>query len=163
MSGSGGKNDKQLAKHFSTSIKRFFWPLDGSRKKQKYLHGLKPLEVRNAGAARLFFSNLYELFVDVCESTQAPVHTGNSGEAGERVSACNLHAGHIGAAGVQSCEAVVAVGGSVCAESVIGAQLSVVQRHGVAAAHSRDVLHPGDQQHGGSPGLELDRETHGVA
>lgn len=52
------------------------------------------------------------------------------------MSACNLHTGHIGAAGVQSCEAVVVVGSSVHAESGIGAQLRVVQGRGVAAADS---------------------------
>lgn len=57
------------------------------------------------------------------------------------------------------------VGGSVQAEGVIGAQFSVVQGHGVAVADADSwaVLHPGDQQHGGSPGLELDREAHSVA
>lgn len=79
------------------------------------------------------------------------------------MTACNLHTGHIGAARVQSCEAVMVLGGGVRAESVIGAQFSMVQGHGVAVADSRAVLHPGDQQHGGSPGLELDRMMHSVA
>lgn len=79
------------------------------------------------------------------------------------MSACNLHTGHIGAASVQSCEAVVVVGGSVHAESGIGAQLRVVQGRGVAAADSWAMLHPGHQQRGGSPGLEPDRVTRSVA
>lgn len=52
------------------------------------------------------------------------------------MSACNLHTGHIGAAGVQRREAVVVVDGSVQAESVIRVQFSVVQGHGVAVADS---------------------------
>ncbi len=67
-------------------------------------------------------------------SDNPPIHTSNSRKAGEGVSACNLHTGHIGAAGVQSCEAVVVVFGSVHAEGLIGAQHSVVQSGGVAAA-----------------------------
>lgn len=79
------------------------------------------------------------------------------------MSSCDLHTGHVGAAGVQSCEAVVAAAGGVHAERVIRAQFSVVESHRVAVAGSRAALHPGHQQHGGSPGLQSDRETRRVA
>lgn len=89
------------------------------------------------------------------------LHTSNSREAGEGVGACNVHTGHIGAAGIQTCEAVVVAGGSVHAESAVGALLGLVHDRGVAAADS--FLHPGHQQCGRSPVLETDRETPGVA
>lgn len=52
------------------------------------------------------------------------------------MSACNLHTGHIGAARVQSPEAVVVVGGSVRAQSAVGVQVRVIEGRGVAAADS---------------------------
>lgn len=91
------------------------------------------------------------------------VHTGDSREAGEGASAFGLHTGHVGAAGLQSCEAVVVAVGRVHAESVKGAPVGVVQGHRGAVVDCWAVLHPGYQQRGESPGLELDRETHSVA
>lgn len=77
------------------------------------------------------------MFCHLCGPAECgSVHTSNSGEAGEGASACNLHTGHIGAAGVQGCEAVVVVDGRVRAEGVIGVQLSAVQGHSVAVADS---------------------------
>ena len=102
-------------------------------------------------------------FVDVCVPIPPSHPTGNSREAGEGESACDLHTGHVAAAGVQISEAVVVVGGSVRAESAIGAHFCLVQGDVVAVADSQGVLHPGDQQHGGRPGLELDGGTHSVA
>lgn len=91
------------------------------------------------------------------------LHTSYSREAGqEGMIACNLHTRHIRATGVQICEFIVVVGGSVRAEHVIGAQFSVVECHSVADGNSWPTVHPRHQQHRGSPGLQLDRETHRV-
>lgn len=97
------------------------------------------------------------------QTSQLELHTSNCREAGEGGGACNVHTGHIGAAGIQTCEAVMVAGGSVHAESAVGALLRVVHGRGVAAADGWAFHRPGHQQCGRSPVLETDRETPGVA
>lgn len=53
--------------------------------------------------------------------------TSDCREAGERLSARNLNTGHIGAAGLQCCEAVVVVGGRIHVDIGVGVQLRLVK------------------------------------
>lgn len=89
-------------------------------------------------------------------------HTSNCGETGDGVTACNLNTNHIVAAGVQSSEAVVVQGGTVLKHWAVGSQFSVEQGHGVKVEVIQITLHPGHQQGGEAPGLQLDRKIKSV-
>lgn len=83
-------------------------------------------------------------------------------EAGQRVRVCDLHTGHVQAAGVQRSEAVVAVGGGGQTQRTIGAQFRVVQAYNVTWVFRGGALVPGHQQHGRTAGLQPYRQTSGI-
>lgn len=81
----------------------------------------------------LWVSEESDYFVMFGYSIHQKFHTCDSRQAGEGVSTCNLHTGHVRAAGVQNCEAVLVGGGGFHAEGAVGTQLRMIQGRDVAA------------------------------